>query len=131
MPRVSQLFFAVSVLCAIAGMAWGIQMAESTVHDQIPAHAHLNLLGWVGSAIYGTFFALNPGRFRRTAWVVLVLNTVGVVTMTTFLALFYAGGMQPTSPYLMPLQAGVTIVVAGMIVFATAVFRRLFSRQTP
>jgi hypothetical protein len=131
MPRVSQLFFAVAVLCGLAGMAWGIQMAENNNHLQMPAHAHLNLLGWVGSAIYGTFFALNPGRIRRSAWIVFVLNTVGVATMIPFLALFYAEGMPATSSYLVPLSIGTVIVFAGMLVFAVDVFRRLFSAQTP
>lgn len=131
MPRVSQLFFAVAVICGIAGMAWGIHMAESGVHNQYPAHAHLNLLGWVGSAIYGTFFALNPGRFRRTAWVVLLLNTIGVAVMIPCLAMFYAEGNSPTSPYLMPLGIATFVVLAGMVAFATAVFRRLFGAQMP
>ena len=111
-------------------MVWGIIMAESNNHLQMPAHAHLNLLGWVGSAIYGTFFALNPGRFRRTAWVVLVLNTIGVAVMIPLLALFYASSFQATQ-YLIPLSVGATTVLLAMVVFATAVFRRLFARQTP
>jgi hypothetical protein len=130
MSRVSQLFFAVAVLCGLAGMAWGIIMAESNDHTQMPAHAHLNLIGWVGSAIYGTFFALNPGRFRRTSWVVFLLNTIGVAVMIPFLALWYESRFQGME-YLLPLSIGAGIVLLAMIVFATAVFRRLFSRQTP
>jgi peptidoglycan/LPS O-acetylase OafA/YrhL len=126
MPRVSQLFFAVAAICGIAGIVWGIMMAESQDHLQMPAHAHLNLLGWVGSAIYGTYFALNPGRFRRSAWLVLVLNTAGTAVMIPMLALFYASQMQATQ-YLMPLTAGTVLILAAMVVFATAVFRRLFS----
>jgi hypothetical protein len=129
MPRVSYLFFTVAVICGIAGIVWGIMMAESNDHTQMPAHAHLNLIGWVSSAIYGAYFALNAGRFKRTAWLVLILNTIGVAAMIPLLALFYASGFQATQ-YLIPLAVSTIFVLAGMIVFATAVLRGLFGPKT-
>jgi hypothetical protein len=129
MPRVSQCFFVVAVVCAIVGIAWGMHMAENNNHLQMPAHAHLNLLGWVGSAIFGTYFALNPGRFRKTAWLVFILNTTGVVVMIPLLALFYASGFKATE-YLIPLTVGTFFVLGAMVVFATAVLRGLLSKGT-
>jgi len=54
------LFFAVAAICGLIGMAWGIQMSATGNHGMSPAHAHLNLLGWVSLAIYGTFYHLVP-----------------------------------------------------------------------
>ena len=117
-------------LCALAGMAWGMHMGMINDHSELPAHAHLNLIGWVGSAIYGTFFALNPNRFHKTSWAVFILNTVGVLVMIPSLAMVLASGDDPASPYVMPMIIGSMIVALAMVAFATAVFRRLFGPQT-
>src|SRR5258706_2425337 len=44
--KASILSFRAAVLMAIAGMLWGIVIWISHDHSTIPAHAHLNLLGW-------------------------------------------------------------------------------------
>lgn len=130
MPRVSQWFFAVAVLCAIFGMVWGLHMAATNDHSQFPAHAHLNLIGWVGSAIYGTFFALSPGRFQKNAWIVFILNTAGVAIMAPSLGLLLASGDDPASPYVIPTVIGSVLTLLAMLAFAVAVFRRIFGPQT-
>ena len=43
----------------------GMRMAKSKDFTLMPAHAHLNLLGWVTMAIYGTFYALTRRPCRR------------------------------------------------------------------
>src|SRR5437764_922833 len=45
--KASILSFRTAVLIVIVGMIWGIVMAISQDHSTFPAHAHLNLLGWV------------------------------------------------------------------------------------
>jgi hypothetical protein len=45
--RASSLSFKAAVVFALAGMVMGIAMAASHDHSVFPAHAHLNLLGWV------------------------------------------------------------------------------------
>ncbi|MGI3170205.1 hypothetical protein ACRARG_13725 [Pseudooceanicola sp. C21-150M6] len=54
------ILFAVAAICAVIGMAWGIVMSASGDHTLSPAHAHLNLLGWVSLALFGTFYHLVP-----------------------------------------------------------------------
>jgi len=49
-----------AVLFVLAGMLWGIQMAISNNHAPFPAHAHLNLLGWVSLFLFGIYYRLNP-----------------------------------------------------------------------
>ena len=129
MPRVSHAFFFVAVLYAIAGMAWGIHMAESGDHVQLPAHAHLNLLGWVANAIFGTYFAFHPGRFTKNAWVTFLLSNVGVLVLIPSLAMLIAEGESPTSQWILPTSVGTVIVLLGMVSFAIAVCRGMFGPQ--
>ncbi|HET7197492.1 MAG TPA: hypothetical protein VFI86_02415 [Burkholderiales bacterium] len=58
--KASSLSFRAAVLFVLAGMAWGIQMAVSGNHQAFPAHAHLNLLGWVSLFLFGVFYHLHP-----------------------------------------------------------------------
>ena len=129
MPRVSHWFFLVAVIYALAGMAWGIHMAESGDHSQLPAHAHLNLLGWVGNAIYGTYFAFHPGRFTKNAWLTFLLANVGILVLIPSLAMLIVDGEAPTSKWVMPTSVGTVIVLAGMAAFAIAVVRGMLGPQ--
>jgi hypothetical protein len=48
------------MLMVLAGMLWGLQMAITDDHSAFPAHAHLNLLGFVALFLFGIFYRLNP-----------------------------------------------------------------------
>jgi hypothetical protein len=48
------------MLLVLAGMLWGLQMAITDDHSAFPAHAHLNLLGFVTLFLFGIFYRLNP-----------------------------------------------------------------------
>ena len=58
MPRVSLWFFAVAPIYVLIGMGFGIFMGATENFTLAMAHAHLNLIGWVTMALYGTFYAL-------------------------------------------------------------------------
>ena len=60
MQRLPTLFFATAGLFALAGMIWGIVMSATGDHTLAPAHGHLNLIGFVAMAIFGTYYALTP-----------------------------------------------------------------------
>lgn len=47
-------------LYALVGMGFGIWMSASGNHLYAPAHAHLNLLGWVSIALFGAYYTLFP-----------------------------------------------------------------------
>lgn len=85
MPRVSSAFFTVAALCGLAGMVWGSMMGASHDHAMLPAHAHLNLLGWVTLSIMGGFYALPVSRPGGLAWVNFVLSSLGAVLMAVLL----------------------------------------------
>lgn len=86
MPRVSSAFFTIAALCGLAGMVWGSHMGMSGDHSLHPAHAHLNLVGWVTLSIMGGFYAL-PGAPKAgvLAWVNLALSSAGAVLMAALL----------------------------------------------
>ncbi len=51
----------------------------------LPAHAHLNLLGWVTLSIMGGFYALPGNQSGVLAWVNFVLSSLGAVLMAVLL----------------------------------------------
>ena len=60
MRSIPTWFFATGAVFALAGMVGGIQMSASHDHTLSPAHGHLNLIGFVMSAVFGTYYALTP-----------------------------------------------------------------------
>ena len=121
MPRVSLAFFSVAALYAVIGMSWGIIMGATDDHSMFPAHAHLNLLGWVTMSIYGIFYALAAARAsQRLAWINFALSNLGLVIMIPSLALILRYGELPQ--YIVPIIIGEILTVAGMISFGVSVW---------
>lgn len=117
MPRVSKAFFLIAALCGLVGMFWGMHMGKSGDHSMMPAHAHLNLLGWVTLSIMGGFYAL-PGTLKGgwLPWANLILSSVGAILMAILLPKVIGGKL--------PGQVMVTCevpTVLGMILFIAAV----------
>lgn len=119
MPRISDLFFKTAVVFLIVGIAVGLQMSISGVHNVTGAHAHVSLLGWVTSAIFGVYYALNPGKAEgRLPLVHFGIYTLGVVVMNVALYLLPLG-----NPAMGPFLAGGSLITfLGVLVFAVVVF---------
>lgn len=119
MPNLAQLYFRTAILFLIAGVCIGIYMSMSQNHAVVGAHAHVNLLGWVTSALFGTYLALNPakatGLLPRVQYFVYVL---GVIVMSVSLYLLLEGNTA-----LVPVVAGASIVTfVGVLLFAAIIF---------
>ena len=119
MPRIALLFFKTATIFLIIGVAHGLQMGISHDHSTMPAHAHINLLGWVTSAIFGVYYALQPAKAGwRTAMAHFVVYVAGMVVMLPALYLNYAG-----YPQFEPLLAGGSMIVGiGILIFAYVIF---------
>ncbi|MDO9472230.1 MAG: hypothetical protein Q7J28_04185 [Caulobacter sp.] len=115
MPRVSSAFFLVAALCGLAGMAWGSQMGMSGDHSLSPAHAHLNLLGWVSLSIMGGFYALSP-RSGWLPWANLILSSAGAILMGVLLPQVLTGKLSGQVMMAAELPA-----VLGMLLFIAAI----------
>jgi uncharacterized membrane protein (UPF0136 family) len=82
MPKISEYYFRAAIVFLIAGIALGLHMSISGNHNVIGAHAHINLLGWVTSALFGGYFALNPAKATgRLPMIQFVIFTLGVAVM--------------------------------------------------
>jgi hypothetical protein len=119
-PRVSLAFFTVAGLCGLAGMIWGSWMGATQDHSLFPAHAHLNLVGWVTLSIMGTFYALRGAPAGRLAWANFGFSSFGAIAMAPMLAWLLSGHEKQMGP-LMPLAEVPTIV--GMLLFLTNLVR--------
>ena len=119
--KASSLSFPSAVLMVIAGMIWGIVMAISRDHSAMPAHAHLNLLGWVSLFLFGLFYHLHPAIDRSKIAVVQVcMWIVGTVILAVGVGLTHTGHDIGD-----PIAAvGAFIVFAAMLLFLWLVVRR-------
>jgi hypothetical protein len=118
--KASSLSFKAAVLFAMTGMAMGIAMAATHDHSVFPAHAHLNLLGWVSLFLIGIYYRLNPPLdISRAALVQVVVWILGTIVLTIGVAAIYLG-----YPAAEPIAiVGSLIVFADMLLFAVLVFR--------
>ncbi|WP_141703526.1 hypothetical protein [Methylobrevis pamukkalensis] len=88
----SNLFFKTAIAMLVVGMGAGIGMSVMGDHTIYSAHAHLNLLGFVVTAVYGTYFGLNPARAEgllpKAVW---AFHTLGTAVMFPALSLLLLG----------------------------------------
>jgi hypothetical protein len=127
MPRVSAAFFAFGALCLLTGMTMGMQMGGSGDFTLMPAHAHLNLLGWVTMSLYGTFYALTRETMsEKLAWANFGLSALGVLVMIPSLAMMLASGDHALEVYV-ALGGGLSML--GLLVFGVSVAKELLRKR--
>lgn len=129
MPRVSAAFYFVGALLVLCGMTLGQVMAAHEDFTLAPLHAHINLLGWVTLALYGTFYALTKDTYSpRLAWINFVLSVGGLLAMIPllYLILTVPDGGKTYGP-----MAGMAggVAMLGLLVFLFSVGRELFRKR--
>ncbi len=119
MPRVSELFFRTAIVFLLVGIAIGLHMSITQNHNVTGAHAHINLLGWVTSALFGGYYALNPAKAEgKLPMIHFGVYTLGVAVMTASLYLLLQGNLA-----MEPLVAVSSLVTfAGVLIFAWVIF---------
>ncbi|TMV10593.1 hypothetical protein [Arenibacterium halophilum] len=111
-------FFALGVLSVLIGMVWGIQMAATHDHLLSPAHAHLNLLGWVSFSIYAFFYHLVPNAAQGLLPKVhFALALVGLVVLVPGIAMAHMGVNEGVA------AAGSILSLLSMLVFGVIILR--------
>lgn len=117
----SVLFIRASVIYAIAGMALGIHMAATHNHGQMPTHAHLMLLGWVGMTIYAVFYRLWPeaadGLLPK---IHAIVAHAGLIALIAALYIIYGGNVATGEPIA---SISSMAVFANTVLFAFIVWR--------
>lgn len=116
MSRLPQSFFSVAAVCGLSGMVMGVVMGATGAFALSPAHAHLNLLGWVTLALMGGYYALT-GRGGRVGWANFALSAAGAMIMPVSLG-FMLSGNQAMLP---GVHLGAACTVLGMIIFVSVV----------
>ncbi len=125
MPRVSAAFFFLGGLLLLAGMSLGQYMGAHEDFTLAPVHAHINLLGWVTLALYGTFYALTRETYSpRLAWTNFALSAIGVLSMAPLLGIMLTSGDHATYGPLLGISGGFAML--GLLVFLYSVVRELF-----
>lgn len=100
-------------LYALVGMGFGIWMSATGNHLYAPAHAHLNLLGWVSIAIFGAYYALVPEAANSMlAKVQLGAMHLGTILMFPGVIMAIAGTGEALA------KAGSLLAVVSMLLFA-------------
>jgi hypothetical protein len=117
----SILSFRAAVMMVVAGMIWGIAMGITQDHSTLPAHAHLNLLGWVSLFLFGIYYHLHPAVDRsRLASLQVWVWIVSTIILTIGVALVHSGHAIGD-----PIAAvSSLLVLADMLLFGSLVIRR-------
>src|SRR5882757_5668673 len=120
--------FRVSALLGLVGMGLGIAMGIKQDFALAPAHAHLNLLGFVALFLAALYYrAIPEAAAGRLAKVQGMLAMVGAVVFPAGIACVTLGDHQRFMPVVV---SGALIVFAGMLLFAVVVFCTSGTKQT-
>jgi hypothetical protein len=111
-------FFVLGVVAAIVGMSWGIQMSATKDHLLAPAHAHLNLLGWVTLALFGVYYHVSPAAAQGVLPKLhFALAALGVIAIVPGIVM----AVRETGETLA--KAGAFLTLASMLLFLLIVLR--------
>jgi hypothetical protein len=124
--QASALSFRLAVLFVLVGMTMGIAMAATHDHALRPAHAHINLLGWVSLFLFGIYYKLHPQLdTSRLARIQVAIWSVGTVALGASVAAIYLG-YEAAEP-----AAAVSsfVVLGGMLLFGYLVFRPSLTQE--
>jgi hypothetical protein len=118
MKSIAFAFFATGVVAVTLGMAWGIHMGMSQDHTTAPAHAHLNLVGWVTMALFGLYYNATPQAAASVlAKIHYVLAVAGAALMAVGIAITVTGGTEVLA------IIGSLLTFASMLLFLFTVLR--------
>lgn len=118
MNNLPRICWTSSAVIGLAGMLWGLQMAITGDHSNLAAHAHLNLLGWVSLALYGTYYHL-AGITRLTLARLQVLFAIpGSVVMGIGIAVAHQTGAEEMA------KIGSLLVIISGALFVAITFMR-------
>jgi hypothetical protein len=113
--------FRVSVTLGLIGMAMGIAMGIRQDFVLAPAHAHLNLLGFVVLFLAALYYRVVPEAAATVAAKVHAATAIlGAIVFPLGLAGLLTYGRERFEPMVI---AGAVIVFSGMVQFVLIVFR--------
>ena len=113
--------FRISVTLGMVGMVFGVAMGLTQNWLLAPAHAHLNLLGWVAMFMSALYYRTVPEATKGTlAPVQAVVSVVSAFLFPIGIVCVRLGDRERFMPVL---AAGWVTVVTGMLLFLVIVYR--------
>jgi hypothetical protein len=117
--RYDLIFLTTALLCLLVGEGVGIYMGMAQNFLLSPAHAHLNVLGWVTLAAFGLMHRAYPGLAgSRLAAPQCALAVASNIAMPTGLALM-----------LLDVDTTLLKIASLGVILATALFVLIFVRK--
>ncbi|MBI1415858.1 MAG: cytochrome-c oxidase [Limimaricola sp.] len=121
--NVSRGFLVMGCLYLIAGISIGMYMGASTDHTLVPAHAHINLLGFTLMSVFGLVYRVVPAMAESgLATAHFWLHQVGTLLLVTMLVLLLTGRIAETAMFPVAPIAEV-LVMLGVLSFAANLLR--------
>jgi cbb3-type cytochrome oxidase subunit 1 len=119
MDKIARGFLIAAIVYGITGLLLGLYMAISQNHGQIPAHAHVNLIGWVSFFLFALFYQLlGTGVPRLLARLHFGLAQISAPGIFIGIGLIYAG-----YPEFEPVAAVSSMAyAASFVIFAVGAF---------
>jgi hypothetical protein len=118
MRGVSFWFFATATIYVAIGMVWGIVMSATMDHSLAPAHAHLNLIGWVTMGLFGIYYHNVPQAAEtHMAKFHFAIATLGLLLIVPGIVM----ALRQTGETLA--KAGSALTLISMLIFIFTVFR--------
>jgi len=115
---ISSLLLRVSTVLLLLGMLWGISMGIRADFTLAPAHAHLNLVGFVLMFLVGLYYRIVPAAGAGLlAKIKAALHIIGAIVFPIGIAQVLLGGSEAFTIF------GSLIVLAAMALFAWIVFQ--------
>jgi hypothetical protein len=128
-PGMTSLMFRVSVMLGLVGMGLGIVMGIRQDFALAPAHAHLNLLGFVTLFLSALYYRVVPAAAAGAlARLQAAGAMVGAVVFPIGIALVLLGGHERFQPVVV---TGALLVFIGMGLFALIVWRTAHLAEAP
>jgi len=92
-PGLAAFHLRAAAIYAVIGMAFGIHMGMSQDFSLVPAHAHLNVLGWLSVSVYGLVLARFPTvAASRLAQLQAVVAHLGIIVFIPGIAVAILSG---------------------------------------
>jgi hypothetical protein len=115
---ISSLLLRLSTVLLLCGLVLGIVMAMREDFTLAPAHAHLNLIGFVLMFLVGLYYRIVPAAGAGPlAKIQAALHIVGAIVLPIGVGLVLTGGTVVFA------IVGSLIVLAAMALFAWIVFQ--------
>jgi hypothetical protein len=116
--RIEYFCFVAAALAALTGMGLGLYMGLAHDFKLAPAHAHLNLLGWVTMCLYGLYHRGRKRAATALSWLQVGAGTAGFASMSGGIA----GLMTIGGPVMLTVAlSGASLAIVSMLLFLVMV----------